>query len=159
MLHKPEDNEQRKSDAAIRQELELIRSKSKGVLYPQDVVEFARDPNTELHKHFTWDDSEAARQYRLEEARRLIRVHVTYLPRNNQPVPCYISLPEKRANGGGYITIEHALSKAEYRRQMLEDALVALQALENRYHMLRELAPIWDAVDKVRSRFKSNGKA
>ncbi len=42
-------------------------------LTPTLVVQAAAPPDSPLHEHFTWDDTEAAWQWRLEEARRLIR--------------------------------------------------------------------------------------
>jgi hypothetical protein len=68
---------------AIVAELETIRRNAGGVLRPEDVVSFAADPDTELHSRFEWDDTEAAQQYRLWQARQLIRVTVTVLP----PIP------------------------------------------------------------------------
>ena len=43
-----------------KEELEYIRQSNGGFLRPQDVVEYARNQETELHKRFTWDDGEAA---------------------------------------------------------------------------------------------------
>lgn len=38
---------------------------------PEEIVDKARDENSELHKCFTWDDSKAAEYWRREEARKL----------------------------------------------------------------------------------------
>jgi hypothetical protein len=56
---------------AIREELHSLMSE--GRLRPEDVVDAARNPNSALHSYFTWDDSEAAAAYRLQEARALIK--------------------------------------------------------------------------------------
>jgi hypothetical protein len=45
-----------------------------GSLMPQAVVARAEDPESPLHAHFTWDDTEAARKQRIEEARTLIKI-------------------------------------------------------------------------------------
>ena len=57
--------------AAIAAALEALRDYD-GLLHTDAVVEAARDPDSILHNHFTWDDSEAADKYRIEEARDLI---------------------------------------------------------------------------------------
>ena len=44
-----------------------------GTLTPDLVVTLAADPDHELHPRFEWDDSEAARRYRLVQASGLIR--------------------------------------------------------------------------------------
>lgn len=46
---------------------------SRGMLTPALVVEVAADPDHELHDRFEWDESEAARRYRLVQAGDLIR--------------------------------------------------------------------------------------
>ena len=51
----------------IQDELELIAEAHGGILYPRDVVEFAKDEETALHSQFTWDDSEAADEVKAEE--------------------------------------------------------------------------------------------
>jgi len=57
--------------AAIREELQgLIED---GLLNPETVVDRARNPNSSLHDHFTWDDTEAAAAFRIQEARALIK--------------------------------------------------------------------------------------
>lgn len=42
------------------------------VLPPSNVVRAAQNPTSVLHHLFEWDDVKAARQWRLEQARRLI---------------------------------------------------------------------------------------
>ena len=45
----------------------------KGKLTASQVLEVARSPDSPLHPCFEWDDSIAAEQWRLEQARELIR--------------------------------------------------------------------------------------
>ena len=54
----------------IMDELELIQAMDPaGLLDPRRVVDYARDPDTALHSKFEWDDSLAAEQRRLRQAR------------------------------------------------------------------------------------------
>jgi hypothetical protein len=57
----------------LRDVLLEIRAK-RGTLTPEVVVEEAADPEHPLHHRFTWDDTEAARKWRLHEAGNLLRV-------------------------------------------------------------------------------------
>jgi hypothetical protein len=50
---------------------------AEGKLTPALVEKKARDKNSPLHKHFTWDDKLGAYKNRLQEARHLIN-YVTY---------------------------------------------------------------------------------
>lgn len=53
--------------------LEHLRTAASGELTPDRVVADARDPNSPLHPLFEWNETEAAHQYRLVQARSLIR--------------------------------------------------------------------------------------
>ena len=50
---------------------------------PQEVLEKARDENSELHKCFEWNDSVAAEKYRLQQARAII-INLVYSPNSKQ---------------------------------------------------------------------------
>lgn len=56
------------------EELQIIKSNNiENMLEPPEVVEYARNnPQSELHKGFEWNDSKAAEQYRLQQARQII---------------------------------------------------------------------------------------
>jgi len=57
-------------------ELNALAGRS-GKLTPEQVIEAAEDESSPLHGCFTWDDTEAAAKWRIEEARELIRsVHI-----------------------------------------------------------------------------------
>lgn len=67
-----------------------------GRLDPREVVEDARDPASPLHDSFEWDESTAAEQYRLLQARRLIGsvkflINVNRVP---MPAPVYVRDPD-----------------------------------------------------------------
>lgn len=56
------------------EELQTIkRNNISNILEPPEVVKYARNnPQSELHKGFEWNDSKAAEQYRLQQARQII---------------------------------------------------------------------------------------
>lgn len=56
----------------LEAELQSIYDKE-GELTPSAVVTAAKPKNHPLHSQFTWDDKDAADQFRLEQARGLIR--------------------------------------------------------------------------------------
>jgi len=138
-------------NSAIQQELESIRRSAGGLLRPEDVVEFARSPETALHEEFTWDDSEAAHQYRLWQARQVIRVNVTVIGNTESKVRAYVSLGSDRQNqGGGYRAITDVMSDAERRRELINQAFAEFDRWRKRYQELTELAPLFDHADQLR---------
>jgi len=113
--------------AKIRQELEIIRKNNKGLLNPEDVVEFAKNKNTALHKSFEWDDKKASAAYRIAQAEGIIRrVKVTIVNKQKEEVKvrCYVSLPEDRGSKsdgkGNYRHIDSVISEKDLRIQFLE---------------------------------------
>jgi len=131
-------------------ELELIRNKNGGILRPEDVVEFAEDPKTALHKKFTWDNDKAAHEYRLWQARELIRVSVNILPQNNKPFRAYVSLVDDRKNpGGGYRALVDVMVDGELREKLLEQAIKDMRGFQKKYKALKELASVFSVMDET----------
>jgi len=140
----------------IQRELEQVRQSNGGVLRPEDVVKFARNKRTALHAEFKWDDSEAAEEYRLWQARQVIRVAVTVLPSphsGQDPVRAYVSVPSDRVRpGGGYRAIGEVVADEEQRAELINEAISEVKRWRRKYERLRELIPIFRAIDKVEAK-------
>ena len=139
--------------------LESIRAKHGGILRPEDVVATAADPKSILHGQFEWDDGKAAQEYRLWQARHLIRVCVTIIPQaESGEIRAYVSLKaDREAPGGGYRALVDVLKDDELRRQLLAEALEEMEVFRSKYRRLRELAPIFEAAKRVRKRVLKRG--
>ena len=133
---------------AIRAELE--RLKSDGIIRPMDVVSAARKKTSPLHDWFQWDDGEAAHQYRLIQARNLLRVYVKVDEVENEPVQAFVSLTTDRVKeGGGYRAMAEVMSDDALREQLLHDAFVQLGNMRKKYQHLQQLAKVWQAVEEA----------
>jgi hypothetical protein len=137
----------------VIKELNRISLENGGLLLPEDVVKAAKIKTSPLHKHFEWDNTRAAAEYRLWQARQLISVCVQILPGVTEPVSCFTSLSTDRSNGGGYRTTVAVCSNAELREQMLQDALHDLNTLQRRYAHLRQLTEVFSAIRKAHRRY------
>ena len=134
-----------------RVKAELDKLAVDGKLTAQAVVDAAREESSPLHGYFEWDDNKAANEYRLLQARKLIRVVVQPCePLDNQPMHVYQSLVTDRVvPGGGYRTTEAILSTEAWRNTLLEQAKRELISVRNKYASLTELAKVWTAIDTV----------
>lgn len=142
-----------KIETTVQQELEQIRKDAGGILRPVDVVEFARDPDTALHSRFTWDDDKAAAEYRLWQARTLIRICVTVLADDSPPIRAYVSLMDDRQDdGGGYRTMYNVLRNPDQRAALLRQAEKDMRRFEQTYRALQELADVIAAMKEARKR-------
>ena len=148
-------------NVAIEQELESIRLDNRGILRPIDVVTFAEDPATALHAKFQWDDTVAAHQYRLWQAREIIQVRVTLLAEDVAATRAYVSLGEDRnakGGGGGYRQIVDVLRNPKRRERFLTEALMEIERLQVKYGVLRELAAVWEAASAARKKKRKKRK-
>lgn len=135
---------------AIQDELELVRTKAGGILRPADVIDFARDPSTALHSRFTWDDNEAAEQWRLHQARNIINATVKILPGTNKETRAYVSIVEDRTVGDSYRLIDDVMRDEDCRERLLAQALREAESWRVRYAHLLELRNIFSEIDKAR---------
>ena len=139
----------------IVDELHRIANENGGILRAEAVVAAARNKNSPLHPKFEWDDSEAAEQYRLWQARTLIRVTVSYTEddKDKMPVRVFVSLtPDRKENGGGYRTMVSVMSNREQREQMLTDAHAEMDLFMAKYNALKELSEVFVAMKTVKAR-------
>ncbi len=142
-------------------ELQEIAKQSKGILQPQAVVEYAKNPETALHSHFTWDDSTAAQAYRIWQARQIISVTVTILETKNgaMNIKAFVSLkPDRQNPGGGYRVLAVVMGDEGQRRQLLSDALAELQVFQQKYQSLTELSAIMDEIARVNKKPRKRRK-
>jgi hypothetical protein len=154
-----------------RAEIERIRlAHPEGLLVPSEVVAAAEAEDSPLNSCFTWDDSVAGPLYRIEQARRLIRVFVEVTPREGAEIVTrsYFNLPSDRRVGAdhGYRPISAILSDAELRAELLRTALADLESFRRKYAALEELARDielvhrkFEAKAKAKAKVKAKGKA
>jgi len=144
----------------IQKELEQIREANNGMLRPEDVVDFATNPDTALHNRFTWDNDEAGHRYRLWQARVIINVQVEVIGTKDRKIPVrkYTNLLSERFNRtddgertGGYRTMTSVLDDKKLREEALQQALGDYERVGIKYRHLQELAGVRAAVKKVRA--------
>lgn len=74
--------------ADVAEAIAAAYTRTEGVNLADEVLHDARDPKSPLHKHFTWNDTEAAEKYRRQQAEALIRrVKVQIIPaKESEPI-------------------------------------------------------------------------
>lgn len=130
--------------------LELLRQKCKGELTPRDVLDDARNDNSPLHTFFEWDDSAAAEEYRLQQARGLIRSVVAIYVSEDKPatrVKAYVHIPEPGTPH--YRETGHAMSLSKTRKMVLDQAWRELQSWRRRYADLKEFSDLVKVIDET----------
>jgi len=134
---------------AVAPVLEKIERKH-GVLTPDLVLREAQKKKSPLRKWFEWDDTEAARQYRLEQARELIRsVVVTFVGGGTAEPVSVRAYVHMGGTDSEYLDTVAVLSGADSRAVLLERARKELDAFRRKYEVLEELAEVFAAADRL----------
>lgn len=146
-----------KTKKTVSEELAEIQRQNNGLLDPQKVVDYARDPETALHSRFEWDDTEAAEKYRLWQARQIIRMELVVIeePVTKQTIQIrqYVSLPSDRIITGrerkGYREITSVLKDDEKRQELFEAAKQDMIIFKRKYQMLQQVSKVINAIDEI----------
>ena len=115
---------------------------------PQQILEKARDSNTELHKCFTWDDTEAAEKWRISEARAVVR-NLKIIEQNpdKQSDPTTIRVFYKTDNESGYKPTKLILKKPDEYKSLVERCRSELLAIKQKFNSISEYEEIWEMIN------------
>lgn len=138
----------RNAKQEVKAELARLNTKHGG-LRPSVVVKAAEPETSPLHSEFEWNDSKAGREYRLEQARRLIRVTVTVIEHGDgtTTVDPYIHVPATQADRvksgdgeGVYLPLSVVVQDVDQFSRALSALLTKLNAAKAAAEELRNAA-------------------
>ena len=116
---------------------------------PKQIVEVAKNEDTELHKCFDWDNDVAAEKWRLEQARQVVRTLVIKRedPKEGEEHKPEIRFFHQTDNREGYKSVEFIVRNDDEYKKLLDQAYAELRAFKAKYHNLSELQEILDLID------------
>lgn len=124
-----------------------IKSINGGEATPEEILSFAeKHPDSELYKCFEWDDTKAAREYRLQQARKVIMLLVRVSADKEKPVIREYQITSKKNT---YQPTREFLVRQDEYEILLKRALNELQAFKKKYEMLSELEDVFKAIDEL----------
>ncbi len=120
-----------------------------GELSPSDVLKDASDPKSPIHDEFEWDDTKAAREHRLHQARKLIRsFEVVWIEEQVEvQTVAFVSLQEDKK--ASYRSVRTVLTDDQLRAQWKEQALRDLRSWRAKYSHIKELSDVFKTIDGV----------
>jgi hypothetical protein len=139
---------------ATGERLEALTEANNGCITPRVVWQDAQAEDSPMHDAFTWDDEEAARKHRDNEARQLIRSIRTVVQHEDgteRPSYGYFHV-ELEDVGPAYVTSARALTDDELHAQVVADALAIGAAWARRYEGIEELAGAFRAIQRAEER-------
>ena len=117
--------------------------KQKGMILPKDLVDIARHEDSPIHEMFEWDDSKAAQEYRLQQARQMIReVRVEIEGKTTQAY--YNVKVQEREPSQGYVSVTRILADEQMSQSLIKDALREIDHWQKRYETLEQLKGLID---------------
>lgn len=126
-------------------------------LKPKDVISLAKASDSPIHNFFEWDDKKASEKYRLHQARHyLCHLEVVLDVKSGQTQKAYFNV-EIGANSQkrrAYVVLEKALTEADLRTQVIQNALNEVSYWEQKYHEYSEFATIFAAIDMTKKKVK-----
>jgi hypothetical protein len=151
--------------------IEILQEEYNGEVTPDVLLEDAKGIDSPLHNWFEWDDTNAARAYRRQQAYYLLRsIHVVVQVNDEEMTTRafhHVTIQEtepERDEGDGmhqeaevlepesrrvYVSIQRIVTDADLRQQIIEDAMHQLQSWRRRYQQYTELAQIFGAIDAI----------
>lgn len=134
-----------------------------GAIKPEDVVKDAEPTKAVLHSEFEWDDTEAAKQHREEQARLLLRAAVVVYRRPDatltQPVRAFVKLvpnaddptlddiADDAVQPHVYLPIRRVMDEPDLRERHKRQAFRELVLWRQRYRDISDFAAIFDQID------------
>ena len=101
--------------------------KRNGKLTPSMVVNAAKPKSAPLHKYFEWDDKKAGHEYRLMQARKIIRVVQVVVDGHKER---FIHVPSVKRQEGQYMPVSVVVEQPD-------DFTMAMEKAVSRLHSAR----------------------
>ena len=141
-----------KKQASPQDEIKRL-AKIHGYITPEIVLSAAKPKSSPLHSRFCWDDTTAANEYRILQAKELIRrIQVTYdiTPNRSVSIRAFHNVSEMNDDDEEtrfYVDVESALGS--YRDQLLAQCARDMAAFKEKYRALTEVSRVIDAMEKT----------
>lgn len=111
---------------------------------PEEVLNIAKNENTELHKCFEWDDNVAAEKYRLNQARSILQM-IVVIPEEKEVAPRRVFQISSEQNV--YQPLKFFMKNDDEYQVLLSRAIGELRAIATRYQSLEELSDIFELIE------------
>jgi hypothetical protein len=133
-----------KDASEIYQELKRISNRDDGIK-PRVVVDEARPPDSVLHPEFEWDDRVAGEEYRVVQARNLIRaVHIIDSGEDRGSAFVHVSREGDSDEGVGaslvYLPVQEVVARKDYFESAVEELAAKLAQISKALEDLKRMA-------------------
>ena len=122
-----------------------------------ELLDASRNADAPLHCCFEWDDSIAAENFRVSQARSIINSIKVTIIKDNTPkstVRYFLNVkPVAPKVHGEFVNVDTVFANPDYRCQVLKNALAELQNFQRKYSNYKELSGVFDAINVFANNF------
>lgn len=135
----------------VGHEFEKIE-KEYGKVTSELLLQNAESEESPLHELFEWDDAVAGRKYRLQQATNVIINLAVEVEKEQTPkkIRAYFNVSDNEKKGR-YVNVESAFGNPDTARIVLKRAYRELQAFTKKYENLTEFAPVFKAIEDIKT--------
>jgi hypothetical protein len=128
----------------------LLETFPDGDYTAKQVLDVARNEDSPIHQYFEWDDSKAAEQYRLRQARKLITC-VVVVDDLNREMPQSVTVAADVSGYGHrtYMNTEKARSIPDIWETVLHEAVQGLLSWKRRYDKFKQLSELKGVINEI----------
>jgi hypothetical protein len=144
-----------------------LAKRNGGRITAEQLVEAARDESSPLHDYFEWDDTAAAHQWRVTQARTLIGSATLNITIDSQKISCpgYVRDPSVDTMEQGYVQTAKIRTDEDAARDVLNREFDRVKATLTRARklaavlgMLAEMDALVDSLDIMTSKIQDTGQ-
>ncbi len=127
-----------KQAQVIGKALNSLRDKE-GHISSEEIVKSASNKKSPLYEFFTWDNTKAAAEFRLHQARSLVNhiVEVVVVSGKEVTQRSFFSVTAED-KGKVYVTLKDAIETEDYRKQLLSNIITTLENLTITMKLFKE---------------------
>lgn len=114
---------------------------------PKDVLEKAKQEDTELHKCFEWDDGIAAEKYRLSQAGGILRTLVIKREETESCMKPEIRRFYKTKGNEGYKPSEIVFRKQDEYEALVQRCRTELLYVKSKFSNVSEYQEVWNLIN------------
>ncbi len=134
-----------KADAnKVGHEIEELEEKT-----PTNVLERAKDKNSELNKLFEWDDTIAGEKYRKQQATQILNNIVVHIRKDVNDTTKVVKAFVNVKKGEEYENREVILKSPTQYNMLLDKAIKELKSVAEKYCDIEELQEVFNAIAKL----------
>ena len=150
MVYKWRTGSQIKGNAQVSGELFEQLSQTKEGLTAETLLNANKLKNAPLHNDYEWNNQKAANEWRLHQSRHFLNSLIVVMVNDETSEELHTRAVHITTEAHKYEPITTIIKEENKYAVLLENALAELNSFKRKYEVLKELKPVFEAIDKLK---------